>query len=107
MPKRRTVEVYQLGIIEDGYGGYEETLKQKQLLHGILTTNINNVVTDETGSALKVVTLLKVHDKIENPTEAVLKIEDVNYRIVGVANNIGKRHFYQLEQLTGGEVLAN
>lgn len=107
MAKRCTVQVFAIEEIDDDFGGHVEKLVLNQILHGTLTTNTHEVITDIKGSNIQMVTWLKVHKEIPEPNEKVLTIKGVNYRIVGVVNGIGKRFYYQLEQLTGGEIYAN
>lgn len=102
MAKRKSIHIHKWTETPDEYGGHSEELDFERTIHGSLITNTTNVVTNQQGTQLQTVTWLKVHNRIDNPTEKVLVIDGIQFRIVNIINNIGSRFFYQIEQLTGG-----
>ncbi len=107
MAKRKSIHIYKWVEVPDEYGGHGEELNFEKTIHGTLTTNTINVVTNQQGTQLQAITWLKVHNKIDNPTEKVLVIDGNQFRIVNIVNNIGNRYFYQIEQLVGEVKYAN
>lgn len=102
MSKRCSIHIHKPTEIFDEYGGHSEDLVLERTIHGVIVRNVMNIITNQQGSQLETVTWLKVHNKIDNPTEKVLVIDGVHFRIANIINNIGNRHFYQIEKLTGG-----
>ncbi len=98
--KLKSVEIYSIQTIEDGFGGGTEQKILEQTIHATMQTVLTRLDTDNKGSFQTFTTWIKTHNEIKNSNEKILKIESVEYRVLHSQNN-RRRWFYQLERMAG------